>query len=297
MARNFLGIPQQNFIGTVAPQAAQTFNAKFGNQPPLPPVTVECIFNWIVYGAGVAPNINVLVNLRNASTTQSIDQILSCRIDNLGNPVPVYVYFPDTNYTIVAPPNTVVWEPVQTGQFTAFIIGEGFTVGTVGSTSVYFCNFRVNPFIDYEFPQSAQLLLGSSVITRGSSIFNQNYATPAVQDQFFTVLSNTQDGPFTVFNFGTGFVYLNEISMVVSASSSGMSQFYTVVFESTGAAGIFWKGQFLLAASTVLLPVQILYTKGNYKLDGTQLWRLRNVLGLSGSAQLTANFGFTTNPN
>lgn len=306
MSRNFYGIGQQPYAGQIGPQAAQTFNYKFGNQPPLPPTTVELNIQWITYGAGAVPNVNILANLAGASTTQTLDQILSCRIDNIGNPVPVYVYFPDTDYTIVAPPNTVVWEPVQTGQFSAWIIGEGFTTGTVGNTRVYFCNFRINPFIDYEFPQSSDLWLASSTITRGTSIYNQNYGVPALGDQFIqsVVLAVVGAGPTTtinnMFNFGGGFIYVTDLTFLlnnINFTASGGS--LSLYFESTGIAGIFAQQMFSWQGSAASVQTaNLMNARGNFKLDGSQIWRFRVVQAtglVAGNIQL--NISYTTNPN
>ena len=83
--------------------------------------SILATLNWLGdYGAGtMLPNVNVLVNclaVQGAGAQAPIDSIRSVKIDNTGNAYPIYVKFPDTTDTIVAPANTIVWEPVVTNQ-------------------------------------------------------------------------------------------------------------------------------------------------------------------------------------
>lgn len=305
MARNFLGIPGKPYIGVPFALPAHVQNTKFGNQPPLPPTTVAAQIDWITYGVStVNPNMAVGINLginQGGSPRQVIDKILSVRIDNLGNPVPIYVYFPDTNYTIVAKPNSVVWEPVETGQFNAVIIGEGFSTGQVGKTNVYFCNFAAIPFSDDEFPQAAALWLASASITRGGTIFNQNFGIPALGDQtvqysgFYNsagiVANNIWGTPLS-----SGFIYLTHVdfSLIDSAitAASGSS---IVLIESTGTAGILYSLPEVQAGTANQINNQIQklvqFSGMNIKLDATQTWRVR----VASCIQFQANWSFISN--
>ena len=114
------------------------------NPATIQPSSVVAKFNWQNdYGAGIAnPNVNVLVNVAMAGGAQpALDQIRSVKIDNLGNSAPVYVTFIDTGDTIVAPPNTAVWENVVTNQMIANVILKGAD-NTVTNTAVFFTNFH-----------------------------------------------------------------------------------------------------------------------------------------------------------
>jgi hypothetical protein len=310
--RIFQGIPVQNFIGQFYNQPAISGNTGFFGQPTLPPSTVPALFNWISYGASFQnPNIAVLlqtINLQGAR--QLLDSIRSVRIDNTGNNVPVYVQFPDTQFTVVAPPNTIVQENVITAQYNALVVAEGFAGSSpsqVGSTAVFFNNFFLQVLNEQEIAQELTLQLASSTITRGNSIYQQNYGVPALGDQFISPISIGLTGaplPVTVFDFNEGFIYLTELVMSVNAAESqaGAGSVAELFFESTGIAGIFAEVPFTIIPiggnSSFVSYSEIFRANGQYKLDGTQTWRFRVATPsafLAGNALLYATF--TTNPN
>jgi hypothetical protein len=154
------------------------------SKPSVSPRSVVATFNWMAdYGAGsVNPNVNVLVNIIGApgGAQQAIDNIRSVKIDNTGNSYPVYVQFLDTTDTIVAPPNTMVWEPVVTNQRIANVILLGAQTAGLGSTRVYFCNFFVPPYVNAEIAQAVDLALASPVIglTNGLKLVGANVLLP-----------------------------------------------------------------------------------------------------------------------
>lgn len=315
--RIFANIPTQPYIGQLYALPTQTINTKFGNQAALPPTTIATVFNWASYGASTSkPNVGAIINIpTTAQPRQLIDKILSVRIDNLGNPVPVYVYFPDTNYTVVAKPNSIVWEPVQTAAFQAYVFAEGFTTGQIGSSAVYLCNFLVPPYVDDEFPQVADLWKASASITRGGNIFNTNFGTPALGDQFIQQNVTMQNAGQLVQVFPVltgGFYYITSLSVSVAASqplTGGANGTGQAIFESTGSSGLFRVQQYFLPASadrgttSVTAPNfgnGVIFQSGpvQWKIDATQLWRLR--VDASGIGSLQGNmfwdFTFTSNP-
>src|SRR5580704_7932466 len=104
--RSFIGFGQANYIGIPETQGIKLAGIKG--------VVIPLLFQWISYGASTAkPNINVLVNVNNQACI-AMDQIRSVYIDNLGSDQPIYVNFPDTNYTIAAKPNSEGWYPAYT---------------------------------------------------------------------------------------------------------------------------------------------------------------------------------------
>lgn len=153
------------------------------NRAYVPPRSLVAFLDWAAdYGAGTAkPNVNVLVNVQAGGAQAPIDFIRSVKIDNTGNAAPVYVEFLDTTDTIVAPPNTIVWEPVVTNSKVANVIMLGAS-GVVGKTRVYFCNFFVPPYANPEVAQALALWRASQVITNGSNIFNTNFGVPSLGD-------------------------------------------------------------------------------------------------------------------
>ena len=140
------------------------------NKPTVQPCSILAKFDWLAdYGAGTAnPNVNVLVNclaVQGAGAQAPIDSIRSVKIDNTGNAYAVYVTFPDTTDAIVAPANTMVWEPVVTNQPIANIYLIGAQDAGLGTTNVYFCNFFVPPYVNAEISQAVALAKASPIIT------------------------------------------------------------------------------------------------------------------------------------
>lgn len=282
---------------------------KFGNQQPFPPTTIAAIFDWAAnYGAGTSkPNVAVPVNITTSAPRQLLDTILSCRIDNLGNPVPVYVFFPDTGFTIVAPPNSVVRENVETGNLNAIVIGEGFTTNQVGVTSVYFYNYRNTSFLDIELDQSLALWKASATITRGNTIYNQNFGSPALGDQAFQA-NYSVIAPGVVQNnlFGTplsaGFIYLVMLDVAAQGIGgvSGGQGTLSLFLESTGISGVLYNLTQLDAAlpSGNFGPRVTMFSHDamNIKLDASQTYRLRANNIQNDQYSVYVNMNFTINP-
>lgn len=182
--------------------------------PAVAPRSLVATFNWKTdYGAGTnKPNVNVLVGMQGGGAQLPIDQIRSVKIDNLGNDFPVYVFFLDSTDTIVAPPNTVVWEPVVTNQALANVVMLGATDAGLGQTRVYFCNIVVPPYVDAEIDQAVALWKASASISKGTILQNMNYGVPCLGDQTFDdsiILNNGGSGTINFPIPATGFIYFN----------------------------------------------------------------------------------------
>jgi len=313
MARSFATVTGVPFAGNLVDLPAQARNTGFGKQKAeLPPTIITVPIGWASYGANENnPNIAVQVTgLQGGGARQLLDKILSVRIDNLGNDVPVYVYFSDTGYTVACPPNTIVWDSVQTGKFNALIIGEGFS-NTPGATSVYFCNFAQQPFVNNEIIQVQDLWLASAEITRGNSIFQQNFGIPALGDQFVQAFVDPtiNDSTAPVFSLGAGFVYITELVITVAEmslvnSTPGQFAIGNAIFESTGASGEFSQAFFGMQGAInppLVDSKEIFRVRGNFKLDATQQWQFRwnhasiNTTNFAGGI-VRLDCAFTTNP-
>lgn len=310
--RSFAGIVNSNYVGDIQALPTNINNTKFGQQPALPPSCVALTFNWAAdYGASTTnSNIAVPVNIGGGGTTrQKLDNVRSVRIDNLGNPVPVYVNFPDTNYTVVAPPNSVVRENVETGQFSAFIYAEGFTTGQAGSTAVYFYNYPSSPFLDAEIEQAQTLYKASASISRGLTIYNQNFGVPALGDQTTQAILDVTSAGNTIGLMSTplasGFIIITHIYLNLMSVGDNVVGFITpsLFFESTGISGVLYRWKFVSNLITDpgyrpdYVPIYQLQG-GQLKLDATQTWRLRNDIACGGSvgfANIIINY--TTSPN
>lgn len=163
------------------------------------PTVVFVGFDWAGdYGAGAGnPDVNVLVAMPNDNPNQpnAIDIIRSVKIDNTGNAFPVYVYFLDTTDTIVAPPDTMVWEPVVTNSTQANVILRGATnANNVGMTKVYFCNFFVPPYINAEIAQAVDLRLASPQIVSGGLFVQSGAVLTSGQSYTSNALAITGGG-------------------------------------------------------------------------------------------------------
>lgn len=273
--RSFLGFGQLPYIG-------QTFTLPI-KLAGISGQTIPLLFQWLSYGASTAvPNINVAVDFDNP-VCKAFDQIRSVYIDNLGSSVPVYVYFPDTGYTLSAKANSEGWYPAFTNAKKIWVIGQGFLTGSIPQTKVILCNIPLPPSVNVEIDQSVELWKASPVIARGTSIYNTNFGTPALGDQFYSSGSLDLTGPSIINSvWGTpypdGFIYVNNVqfnAFGLFSSGSVQAQF---VLESTGVGGILLAPAFDVTsptAATGVLPILTLQGM-NIKLDATQSWRLRN---------------------
>lgn len=294
--RTFLGFGQVAYIGAPFAQAIKLGGIS-GQAIPL-------LFQWISYGAStVKQNINVLVDL-NGKACAPLDQVRSVYIDNLGSDNPIYVNFPDTNYTVVAKPNSEGWYPAYTNARTCWVIGEGFLSGSIPQSFIILSNIFMPPAVNVEIDNAVSLWKASSIITRGNTIYNTNFGVPALGDQVITPSLNCQ-GPVggsipNLFKtpFSSGFVYLNAISVhAMNIQNSGVFQIAQVI-ESTGISGILYIFQFSGAAGASYVNSDLMTLSGlQLKLDATQQYRIRLAGGPIDSGYFQYYLHFTTNPN
>ena len=290
MSRSFLGFGQVAYIGT-----PYTRPITFGG---IKGISVPLRFDWLSYGAStVNPNVNVLVDL-STQNTKALIEIRSVYIDNLGSDVPVYIYFEDTDYSVVAAPNSAQWLPVYTKSLKFWIVGLGFLTGNIPTTKVIVTNLVIEASSDVEIATSIALWKASATITRGSTIYNENLGTPALGDQ-----ADTHTGAFNSAGVmvpslwqtpqPSGFLYVTNIDFTfISPAFIGAGGSTVVVVESTGISGLLYS--FIFSGSSTILGVQkLLGLNGmNLKLDATQTWRLRCT---SQSGVVGINFSFNSN--
>jgi hypothetical protein len=291
--RSFLGFGQVPYIGTPNAQPI-----KLGG---IAAQTVPLLFQWISYGAGLArPNINVLVSLETQPCVK-LDQIRSVYIDNLASDSPIYIYFPDVGYAITAKPNSEGWYPVYSNSKTFWVVGEGFTAANIPQTWILISNIFMPPSVNVELDNAVALWKASPIITRGNTIFNTNFGTPALGDQFFAspAISVAVGNTAGLWNtpYASGFLYLTSLVINgVQLFSSGGNSTGTFVVESTGIAGTLFSELYCLTPNTPPGVSPLLQLSGlQTKLDATQTWRIRTT-SLSGgtvSGQLQSLSSFT----
>ncbi len=292
--RTFQQYPLVNYIGQPFTKPISVFGVN-GQSIPL-------TFNWLSYGVSTtAPNLVVKVDMGTSLVAQKINTLRSVYIDNTGSDVPIYVIFPDTGCVVVCQPNCTIWAPCYTGGMIALVAGLGFFTGDIPSTAITFTNLIVPPATNIEIQTAVALWKASNTITRGTTIYNTNTGVPSLGDQFTTQnLNMNAAGTQTVFNLGTGFIYLKNVSVTLTqvlAAGAGGSNI-NLFFESTGVSGVFFQYNILMAANATVAIATLINQVGDFKLDGSQLWRLRIALVAAGfsTGVYTANFSFTTNP-
>lgn len=270
---------------------------------------IPLLFQWISYGAStLVSNINVLVDL-NGAACKSLDQIRSVYIDNLNSEAAIYVYFPDTGYTIAAKPNSCGWYPTFTNQRTIWVVGENFVTGSIPQTLILVSNVFIPPSVNVEqdtaiskYRASAQIQVPS-----GATIPNANFAPPSLGDQTYglvgiavtgagIVLSNIWNSPFT-----SGFIYIKSIRIFLYLLS-GAGGAMNLQLEGSGTAGVVFNmvanETAFAAPNSIQYPFDLLNLSGaDIKLDATQTYRLR----VTGSSLVSGAIGlqttFSTNPN
>lgn len=298
--RNFLGFGQVPYIGVpyINP-------IKLGG---LAGQSVPLQFPWLAYGASSSkPSINVLVDMRGQNVAARLQQIRSVYIDNMGSDNPIYCYFPDTQYAIVAKPNSAGWYPAYTNDLIMWVIGMGFTTANVPLTLILVSNLIIQPAVDVEVDTAVSLWRASPQISRGNSIYNTNFGVPALGDQFFQAqLGDAAGSVVNLFNgpFASGFIYLTAITVFGAnvADNSPNPVLGAVVMESTGISGILFSIPFIappLSSFVVPSGNQQFYnqTGMQVKLDATQQWRLRQGGQSFSQGILIALLTWTYNPN
>lgn len=274
MSRVFIGFGQVPYIGTPFINPIQICNG--GSVIPL-------FFDWNAYGASSnRSSINVKVTLQPPTNRDKLlKQIASVYIDNTNSNVPIYVYCPDTKYSCVAQPNSAGWYPLYTNQQEIWVIGQGFTDGSIPQTQVFVTDLFIPPYTDQEILSTQSLFLASPNITRGTTIYNKNFGIPALGDQTQQAVLGLTVAGGTVPLFGTprasGFVYLTAIhfSILLIRQPGGGGDFVlNLRVRSTGPAGALYTIPFVGQANNSTFENLIVYSQSGLqvKLDATQSW-------------------------
>lgn len=302
MSRSFTAVPRQEYIGQPSPRPL-----KYGG---IEGIGIPLNFNWLSYGASTLnANQAAIVDLRPRQISARLIAIRSIYIDNLGSDTPIYCYFPDTQYSVAAQPNSAGWFKVYSNELIMWVIGLGFLTGDVPSTYILATNLSVENATDIEIQSSIALWKASAIISRGNTIYNTNLGVPALGDQAYQSVLNISNGVFRDHLWNTpypsGFIYITQLSMLLHSmgATPGLVGTMTLVLESTGISGILYQASIAVtgpAAGTVIsAPAYLLgpFNSMNLKLDATQEWRLR-AFDITNGFFAGQNFisNFTTNP-
>lgn len=294
--RTFSGILIRPYLGV--PYMVPT--AMCGRDVKVVPIVID----WSAYNVSSSlSSMGIAVSFVGAGATASlIPRLAMVYIDNTSSNVPVYIRFSDSGQVIVAQPYSAGWYPCLTATFTATIYGVGFVTGQIPITQFLFSDTFVPPFSALELQQAQVLYKASRSITRGTTIFNQDFSVPAIGDQTTqTTLNLTTNGvTATVMNTPyaapANFLYLIGLSIFLCNVARASGGVYDLFLESTGAAGILFQWNFGVgtAQSNLLMFNQ---TGMNLKLDAAQTWRLRgDTNNLNAGSNANCIFIFSTNP-
>lgn len=141
MSSDFSSFPLINYIGT------PFSNGVFLCTPAVEkPAQVPIVIDWAAYGVVTGTlSKGVLVNLQAGGVKAPISQIRSIYIDNSFSNSPIYVQFPDTGFTVFAPPGAIVTQPVVTNLLQARVVGFSFFGNTQPKTNILFMNIEMQP--------------------------------------------------------------------------------------------------------------------------------------------------------
>lgn len=292
--RSFIGFGQVPYIGT--PYAVSTKLVGIAS------AAIPLLFQWISYGASSAKqNVNVLVDI-SLQPCAKMDQIRSVYIDNLGSDNPVYVNFPDTNYTVVAKPNSEGWYPVFTNARQLWVIGEGFLTGDIPQTFLILSNTFMPPAVNVELDNSVPLFKATAAIQRGNTIYSSNLGAPALGDEFIfqavdVAATNTLQ-PIFANTPSAGFITVTALQIFLSINSNAGACAIRLNWGSTGVAGTIWSQGFSLSGANQSFNGFVFNMPGQWKFDASQTYFVNTTLNSGAPSGLaTFSYSYTVNPN
>ena len=158
-----IGVPVKPYQGILASQAFKRWGQS-GN-------LVKAKINWNTdYGAGDnLPALCVIVTFQPfaVGTVQQDFKPLSVYINNLGNSLPIYVWFPDTEYEIVCPPNSEGWFAAVTNSTIAWVFGLNFQTTFPASSTIFFSDLLIPNYVNVAIPQNVENWISSLNIGSG----------------------------------------------------------------------------------------------------------------------------------
>lgn len=263
---------------------------------------VPIILNWAAYGvSSVVESIGVSVNFIGQGATASlIPRLAMVYIDNTNSAVPVYVRFNDSQQIIVAQPYSTGWYPCLTNTFSATIFATGFVTGQIPITQLLFSDTFVPPFSALELQQTQVLYKASRSITRGTTIYNQDFTVPAIGDQttqtqLYVGMANTAAVMGTPYADPYKYLYLTNLTVTTVRVEDATARQFEFYLESTGIAGILYDW-ILFCPSGSQENVNLYQQSGmNIKLDAQQTWRVRNTQSMR-NGFINFLFTFSVNP-
>lgn len=176
MSFSFSGFNVQNYIGAPYPQPIQMAGRNG--------YAVKLALDFLSYGAS-ATNRDIVVKADLAggaggNRNQLLDRIRSIYIDNTASALPLFVKFPDTDFTVTAQAYSIGWYPVFTNGFVVQVGCFGFTNTNISDAIIYITNLQVSAFTDSSLQSVLEQNLSSLVLATGSSLAS---ITPVLSGQ------------------------------------------------------------------------------------------------------------------
>ncbi len=225
-----------------------------GNNTPLKtaPACVPFLIDWSKYGASSLNPVTIRIDLAIMGPANPLDKIRSVYIDNTFSVTPAYIFFPDTQFTVVCPPNAICMSPVFTNGLQAFVYATGFTDGSIPQTTFTLSNV---PEHGYQIasgitiptpPPSVSYLQFASLIGGGvtQTYPAQNLGTPGPSRLIILV------------TYGLSTAALNMTTTGVTLAGTPMTLVTRQSINSTGSTSLdvaIW--QLALAAGSTAIPI------------------------------------------
>lgn len=301
MSFNPLSVPSQPYIG--APfRLSAGYKPSADDSPAIVPVTIQ----WLDYGVSQSqPNAAVALDLSGASNrSQQLSVIRSLYIDNTGSDGSIYVYFPDTQFTVTCAPYSTQWCPVLSNSKQFTVIGKNFTTGDLSQTRVFACNFPVSPGGEQELQITYPQVRCSPQLERGLNLYGTGFTSPAVGDQFQFLKAplNTLNGTISQNLFGTpylagGWITLTDIYLGIMQSSVGTAgRIWESKIASNGIGGTLL--DLMQNTGSTTIPItEPLFSKSDlqYRLNAAETWTWAVSSANAGADgnTLYAHFGFS----
>lgn len=307
--RNFLQYPFGVYSGPLVSKGI----TYCGRRATVLPITVTWA-NYSFAGSSLGANvpnfaIRVSYGARGPGNLPDDWQAQSVWVDNEGVDFPVYIYFPDTQFSIPVAANSAGWFPLSSNDREFFIVAIGIPTSSVVAnqeTLVILSEFNMPPYIDYEQQTSLIQQLGSPVIQR-SNILLPGIGSPALGDQLMSktigLVSGSPGtaipewGPFDA----PFFLYITQLQITINAfTNTGASSSIVGVELRNSVDGIVYASTAYGGSNNGLNtgnPAIITDLRGNFRFNAQSSWTL--VLATSvavTNGQMNWNFAYTLNP-
>lgn len=165
------------------------------------PSVASVYVNWADYGAVTGSTVLIDLDLSSLGPSNAINEIRSVYIDNTFSDTDVFVYFPDTGFTVIAPANSTLIHPVWTNGLKCQLYASGFRNFVIPTCTFQFSNMHVN---------AATNISGASIIRK--SIYRPSTTSDTG--------GNSPTRTFNAVNFGTFSPFSNQYLLIMGRGAA-----------------------------------------------------------------------------